>query len=250
MSSYFDTINFKSYAKPVTDLDLANRDIFARSKKQGKTLNTAYDNLKNVLHGKKENNKSIEQLNKLVAGVKKGALPIVFELDIELPTEPLTLLMNPNQFSLRYAVKMSENRVRWIDARDSGYVIQVHHDELVTISVSGVSGMFYTESGLTSDDRESSIAWENINQLLATYRNNGINYNNKITVNNAAMINSVGRVIITYDGTIYRGNFNSFNFNESDTQPFFYDYSFEYKVTDMSEPGNTIYNYQNFTNSI
>jgi hypothetical protein len=112
---------------------------------------------------------------------------------------------------MKYAVKITEYRVRWVDAKDSGYVFHAHHDELDAMSVSGKSAMFYDSEGLTSDNRENTAGWENMNQLVAMYRNNGLNFNRKVTQTNASMIDSVGSVLITYDTVVYRGYFQSFS---------------------------------------
>ena len=250
MASFFD--GFKTYAKPVTDLDLKNRpNVLSNTKKQCGSVVSYSKDVGNFFSSDKEkrrkaieniqsrttSGKTIDDLLRFngIKGVKSPVKPLVIELDIYEAPPPFTLLINPSEFVIRYAIKISESRVRWVDASDSGYIFQAHHDELDTISMNGVSALFYDDGGLTSDNREISLAWENINQLLAIYRNNGLNYNNKITQNNNAMINSVGNVLITYDGCLFKGNFLNFNINENDSKPFNYDFSFEFKVVNVKD---------------
>jgi len=164
-----------------------------------------------------------------ITGVKKPTKPMVFELDIEDSPPPLVLLINPESLDTKFAPKVSETRVRWYDRRESGYVFDVHHDELTVLSASGKSAMFYTNLGITSEDREQTVGWENIQHLVALYRNNGMNFNSK--PNLKSLINSVGRVVITYDAFIYRGSFDSFSLTETQEKPFNLEFSFEFKVT-------------------
>jgi hypothetical protein len=169
-----------------------------------------------------------------IKGVKTPLKPMVIELEINVPPPPLTLLMNPESLDIKFASKVTEQRVRWIDKRESGYILHTHHDELDMMSASGKTALFYTDRGLTSFDRQDSLAWENIQKFIAIYRNNGINFNSTPGFRGSGVIDSVGRVMITYDGFIYRGSFESLTINETEEKPFNLDFSFDYKITNIS----------------
>lgn len=168
-----------------------------------------------------------------ITGAKIAGKPMVFELDINEPPPPLVLLINPETLDTKFTPKVSESRVRWSNKSSSSYILQVHHDELDTLAASGKSAMFMTNEGITSADRTRTLAYENIQQLIAIYRNNGMNFNRRPNRNGQNYIESVGRVTITYDNFVYRGSFESFSLNEVQEKPFNYEFSFEYKVTRM-----------------
>ena len=92
--------------------------------------------------------------------------PMVFDLDIIKPPESFTLLINPSNFELKFTPKITEQRIR-TTAQNIGYIFQAHHDELDTMTASGMSAMFVsTNKGITRVDRTSTVAYENIQQLL------------------------------------------------------------------------------------
>lgn len=165
-----------------------------------------------------------------IRGVKTPAKPMVFELEINNPPPPLVLLMNPESLEIRGTTKVVESRVRWTDKRDSGFVFHAHHDELDAIAVTGKSALFYTDNGLVSRQRSRTIGWENAQQLLAVYRNNGMNFNPKPNSRSSSLISSVGSVRITYDLTSYSGHFTSFSVLETQEKPFNLSFNFEFKV--------------------
>ena len=162
-------------------------------------------------------------------GSKTPIKIMVFELDIFNPPPPILLFINPETFDIKWEAKSSENRVRQTDSNDSGYIVQFHHDELDVISASGHSAMFYTDAGITAYDRVNSPAYNNIQQLVAYYRNNGKNLSRK--PGKYSLIESVGRVILTYDDTVYKGSFESFSVTETEEKPFNLEFSFDYKIT-------------------
>ena len=173
--------------------------------------------------------------NQFVANVKKlygSKTPLrsmVFELDIFNPPPPIVLLINPETFDLKCTPKISESKVRQTDPNDSGYIFQYHHDELDVVSASGRSAMFYSDKGLTAYDRINSAGYNNIQQLIAVYRNNGKNFSRK--PGKYSLIESVGRVLLVYNEIIYKGSFENFSVTETDTSPFNFEFNFDYKVT-------------------
>lgn len=159
--------------------------------------------------------------------------PMVFELDIDNPPEPLILLINPTSLEIRFASKITEQRVRW-SGLSPAYIFHAHHDELDTLSVSGRSAMFMSDKGITRVNRTNTLAYENIERLVAIYRNNGMNLNSKpgsAAKANPCVIDTIGRVIISYNGYVYKGHFVNFSISESEVNPFNVDFTFEYKVT-------------------
>lgn len=167
-----------------------------------------------------------------ITGVKAPLKPMVIELEINESPPPLVLLINPESLDLKFVPKVSEIRTRWIDRSESGYIFHTHHDELDVLTASGRSAMFYTSRGLTSAERERTLGWENIQQLVAVYRNNGMNFNKKPNRRGTGVIDSVGRVLIIYDGYLYRGSFESFTLGETADRPFNLTFTFDFKVTE------------------
>ena len=53
-------------------------------------------------------------------------------------------------------------------------------------------------------------------------------------------ISEFGRVVITYDGFVYRGHFLSFSTTEDDTKPFNINFSFEFKITQVFNIGKVL----------
>jgi len=166
-----------------------------------------------------------------ITGAKPASKQMVFELDIVNPPPQLIILINPESLDIKFTPKVVENRVRWTNQKDSSYIFQVHHDELDILSASGQSAMFYTDKGLTSTERKKTLGWENIQQLLAIYRNNGMIFNRKPGQRGTNVLESVGRVLITYDEILYVGFFESFSLNEAAEKPFNLNFSFDFKVT-------------------
>lgn len=166
-----------------------------------------------------------------ITGAKLASKPMVFELDINEPPQPIILLVNPETLDIKSTSKVTESRTRWTDRSDSAYVLQAHHDELDVLSASGKSAMFYSNKGITIDERTKSLGWENIQQLVAIYRNNGMNFSKKPGKQGSSVIQSIGRVVIAYDGYIYRGAFESFSLTEVQEKPFNLDFSFDFKVS-------------------
>jgi hypothetical protein len=170
-----------------------------------------------------------------VAAVHPPIKPMVFELDIDFPPPPLILLLNPSQLEFKYSSKLQETKGRFgNDRRDTGYIMQVAHDELDVISAECRSAQFYDDGGLTYKNSHRSIAYENFAQLLAIYRCNGMNYTRQGTTQGASLIQSVGKVLIIYDGSIYKGFFDSFSTSSTQEVPFWIGFNFEFKVIETT----------------
>lgn len=173
-------------------------------------------------------------------GAKPALKPMAFDLEIKEPPPTLILLINPDNLDIKFAHKTNEARVRWVDYDDSAYILQTHHDELDTLSASGKTAMFYSDKGITNIDATKSLAYENLQQLLAVFKNNGLNYNRRNP--RYSVIESVGRVLITYDGYIYRGSFETLTITETAENPFSLDFSYDFKITEIMDMGTLMYN--------
>ena len=162
---------------------------------------------------------------------RKNIKPMLFELDINSFVPPLVLLINPSSLEIRYTPKVVEQRVRWTN-QNVPYIFHTHHDELDIMSCSGKSAMFISDKGITRIDRVKTLAFENIENLIAMYKNNGTNRNKKPNSSiNPCTIESVGRVSISYDNFIYKGHFINLTISENDSSPFNLDFSFEFRIS-------------------
>lgn len=154
---------------------------------------------------------------------------------------PLVMLINPNSFSnsmTKLIIDGSYTR--------SGYVIEHYGENLDTISCDGRIGGFY---GITLDQspnnsgafqhvpaisrsfRRASIPYQNLMSLVMIYRTNGRTFID----NDPRRINSVGHIMMFWDGFVYHGNFNSFSISEKEDDPFSLSYSFEFAVSSIDD---------------
>ena len=116
------------------------------------------------------------------------------------------LLINPNNLDIKESTKISPIRVRQTNSKTKGYILHAHHDDLSDLTMSGKSAMFYNESGAAIENFQNSLAWNNIQNFLALYRNNGFNYNDYAGYYGRSHIKSIGHVEIIYDDSIYKGH--------------------------------------------
>ena len=77
--------------------------------------------------------------------IRHAEKPMMFELDIINAPSPLVLFINPTSLEIKYASKITEQRVRWTGMTPA-YIFHAHHDELDTLSASGKSAMFILDS--------------------------------------------------------------------------------------------------------
>jgi len=177
-----------------------------------------------------------------ILGCNVPIKPMYFELDIENPPPVLSLAINPQEFSMTFSKKVSQSRHR-SNSKDESYLLNFANDEQDTMSCSCTSAMFYGKNGLTSYARRDSLGFRNFNSLIQIYRNNGRNFtkrpkNSSQTLVGNGIIKSVGRVIIAYDDKIYKGSFDSFDVDESDTKPFNLSFNFQFTVSETIDTRN------------
>ena len=164
-----------------------------------------------------------------ITGAKIPILPMLIRLEIDNPPPPLTLLINPSSFDLTFASKVTKTKVRKAYRGDFGYSFEHHHDELDEISMSCDTALNYDfNRGLTDNNVNQVMAYDHTQKLLAIYRNNGKNYNTK----QDSIIESIGRVVIQFDGVHYYGSFNDFKWTHTADTPFNYSLSWTFTVTE------------------
>ena len=174
-------------------------------------------------------------------GNKFATKPMFFELDIEEPPPILTLCINPNSLNFNFQKKVTQSRNRPTTRDVGAFMLNFSFDELDTLTCSGKTAMFYSSTGLTTDNARDSLGYRNFDSLVQIYRNNGRNYVSRpknvspLVTGGNGIIKSVGRVIIAYDDVIYRGCFDSLSIDENDAQPFNFDFNFQFTVSETND---------------
>lgn len=148
------------------------------------------------------------------------------------------LLINPANLSIKSSqtIARTETRGAWVE--------EVWGQNLDDISCSGVTAAFVTKRGLVAarldsctpvggvegkpwdyDGVPDTEAYQNMESLIAIYRNNGEAY-----YSDGSVIR-IGSVWIVYDGGIHQGYFTNFNVNEEGSKPYAFSFDFSFKVT-------------------
>jgi len=155
----------------------------------------------------------------------------------------LGLLINPQdiQMGLSFISSNSYTRQSWVST--------LWGSQQQTIACSGVSAAFFIgtgvshkgkifNSGLTTKNRKETLGFINLLDLISMYRNNG-NYflngsrNSSLYSSKSRVINVMDSILLSYDGSEYVGNFNSFTLSEDPSKPFNLSYNFEFVVSGM-----------------
>lgn len=192
-------------------------------------------------------------------------LPISFQIDYKSQkiTNPpdLFLLINPSNLNFSSNKKINSEFAR------GGYITEEWGDMQETLEFSGKIGGYYVWnpkvdfSGLNRYDRSKSPSFRNLMNLLMVYRNNGMLYDDtplkpipsktdnliqnknilktskrvsQIARSRKNRIIAVGDVYLNYDGTSYRGSFDSFSIEEKADEPYTLSYNFSFTVRDKS----------------
>lgn len=176
--------------------------------------------------GRPEETDTYVQASQTLQDVRNGNNDLRFlknqaQLIRDLPS--IVLLVNPNNMTRSYNHIISSG-----DRTRTGYVVEHWGEQLPTIALSGNTGGFYLVNrkgggGLTTF-QEGSAAYQQFMALFQIYRSNAYLRNEDTTVG------LVGAVEIFYDGKIYTGSFNAFNFSEDESKPFSIDYNLEFTV--------------------
>jgi len=165
-----------------------------------------------------------------VTGVKTPVLPMSISLIINNAPPPLILFINPTSFSHSMTKKVSPQKTR-ADSFSSGYVVQYAKDELDTMNVSGLTATMYSEKHGLCTTTTMSAAYDHFLKMLAYIDNNGVNFNDNFD----QIIDSVGRVMILYDGICYYGCFDDFNYKQTSSEPFNFSFTWNFTISRISD---------------
>ena len=134
------------------------------------------------------------------------AVDVTMQLRALLETPPLILLINPQSLNINYAkIQQYSDRTR------SGFVFQGWGEEQPSMSISARCGAFISGGrGVQWASRRDSAAWQNLANAFRFYRHNGYIYD---TVGKSNAHHFVGALSIHYDGWVYYGNMESFNYS-------------------------------------
>lgn len=156
---------------------------------------------------------------------RRGVIPMAFQITSPLNNRmcllphALVLHVNPASFDESPTKKVERIQTR------GGFVEQHWGDELTEISADGSTGAFMNlQTGLSSLDRQRTIAWDRYRDLLDLYYNNGSVYD---PFGNIVL---QGNLMLMYDKGTYLGTFRSFSVEETGDAPFVFKLSWSFKV--------------------
>ena len=171
--------------------------------------------------------------NDLAFSDLRQAGSVIAQLNRMVRTPPLTLLVNPQSLTVTRTKKQSySERSRF------GFIFDAWGMEQTRLNVVGKTGAFYTGtrftdsdvpqnfrgsggaargrvsqttavSGVQSVSRQDSAAWQNLQALLAFYRNNGYIYD---LLGGSEAHLWIGSIAIDYDQWTWIGHFESFSY--------------------------------------
>ena len=139
------------------------------------------------------------------------AADIALQLRGVVDTPPLILLINPQSLSMSY------NKIQqYSDRSRFGFVFQASGEEQPKLNVTARCGAFISGGrGVQWASRRDSAAWQNLATAFSFYKNNGYIYD---TIGKSNAHHFVGALSIHYDGWIYYGNMESFNYTFEEAQ--------------------------------
>jgi hypothetical protein len=159
------------------------------------------------------------------AASRFGAIPLAFQItspmnnQLALLPHALVMHVNPANFNEQHTKKVERFQTR------GGFVEQHWGDELSGISCDGSTSAFMNlYTGTSSVLRQQTIAWDRYRDLHDLYRNNGDVWD---PYGNIVMR---GNVMLMYDKGVYIGYFSSFSSEETDSSPFTFALTWEFKV--------------------
>ena len=154
-----------------------------------------------------------------------GSIPLCFQItsplnnNIALLPHALVMHVNPANFNETHTKKKEIIQTR------GGFVEQHWGDELDEISCDGSTSAFMNlYSGTSSVLRQQTIAWDRYRDLHDLYRNNGDVYD---PYGNIVL---KGNVLLMYDKGLYIGYFTNFESEETDSSPFTFALTWNFKV--------------------
>lgn len=171
---------------------------------------------------------------------------IVYDPKDGLDSPPkLVMNINPQNLDTSYTPLINETRTL------GGFVEEFWGEDLTTISASGFTSMFFDEKkGMTNEFEKTEaivgakttkqlsgfLALVNLYKMNGKFYANGVNdlkdpdSNLNAYKSNPNKIYKMGSVYMYYSGISYKGFFETFEFKEQAEKPFFFEYSFSFKV--------------------
>ena len=140
------------------------------------------------------------------------AVDIAMQLSATMNTPPLVLLVNPNNLSLNITkLQQFQDRSR------QGYIFHAWGEEQPKLSITAKCGAFMSSGrGVSFASKRDSASWQNLMNAFTIYRNNGYIYD---TQGRSNAHHFVGQLSVWYDGWVYYGHMESFNYAYQDSQP-------------------------------
>jgi len=168
------------------------------------------------------------------------AADIALQVEQMLQFPPLTLLVNPNAFSIDY------NQVQeYGDRSRKGYIFERWGGEQPSISFAGTTSAFVTckfpnsfndaFSGYGWAAKRNSAAFQNFMALYSFYRNNGLIYDQ---IGRTEAHHMVGAIAINWDQWTYIGHMESFDYSYSPDLPGRIEWSISFKPDVMFDNSN------------
>jgi len=145
---------------------------------------------------------------------------MALQMDTILAAPALVMYINPTSFATTYAKKHQfTERTRY------GYIYQAWGEEQIRISVSGRVGCFVAGAGLNTTvayptgvqfaSKKASASFQQLMALFHMYKNNGYIYD---VLGKSEAHLMVGVIALEYDGFVYMGNMESFEWGYEEAQ--------------------------------
>ncbi len=159
------------------------------------------------------------------ADSRNGYIPMAFQIcspyDWKKCLLPHALVLHVNPQSLSESHNHKIERIETM----GGFVEQHWPEDLTELSADGTTGAFVNlYTGLSSVNRQRTIAYDRFKDLYNLYRNGGALYapNGSIALQ--------GKIVLMYDRGTYIGEFTQFSVEESAMTPFSFTISWSFKV--------------------
>jgi hypothetical protein len=159
------------------------------------------------------------------ADSRNGYIPMAFQIcspyDWKKCLLPHALVLHVNPQSLSESHNHKIERIETM----GGFVEQHWPEDLTELSADGTTGAFVNlYTGLSSVNRQRTIAYDRFKDLYNLYRNGGALY----APNGSIVLQ--GKIVLMYDRGTYIGEFTQFSVEESAMTPFSFTISWSFKV--------------------
>ena len=142
----------------------------------------------------------------------------------------LMMLVNPSEFNRAYEHTTDPVKTR------TGYVVNMWLEKPIVISSKGVTAGQYIfqqdgAGGISSQNRISSISYQNLMSLVAMFKNNGNIFTDGTFGDGNTGIPLISMSLyIYYDNHIYIGSFDDFDITDDGNKPYNLSYSWKFTV--------------------